>query len=96
MLPHRSAVDTEIARCTERQRHAAKPIPFAGAVNATEDHVPLLAARLAVQITVKAELRNGLQAEACCGGAAGRLLVLPDLWSLLDKCSVRVGCMKHI
>ena len=36
-------------------------------------HVPVLAARLAVQITVKAGWRNGLQAEARGGGAAGRL-----------------------
>src|SRR4029077_833269 len=36
-------------------------------------HVPVFAARLAVQITVKAGWRNGLQAEARGGGAAGRV-----------------------
>ena len=59
-------------------------------------HVPVLAARLAVQITVKAAWRNGLQAEACGGGAAGPLGRAAGLWSSFDKRSGRVGCMKHI
>jgi hypothetical protein len=55
-----------------------------------------LAARLAVQITVKAGWRNGLQAEACGGGAAGPLARAAGLRPSLDKPSGGVGCMKHI
>jgi hypothetical protein len=58
--------------------------------------VPVLAARLAVQITVKAGWRNGLQAEAWAGGTAGPLAHAAGLRSSLDKGSGGVGCMKHI
>jgi hypothetical protein len=55
-----------------------------------------LATRLAVQITVKAVWRNGVQAEACGGGAAGPLARADGLRSSFDKRSVRVGSMKQI
>jgi hypothetical protein len=59
-------------------------------------HVPVFAARLAVQITVKAGWRNGLQAEARGGGAAGPFARADGLRSSLDKRSGRVGSMKQI
>src|SRR5262249_14390752 len=59
-------------------------------------HVPRLVARLAVQITVKAGWRKGLQAEACGGGGAGPLAGAAGLRSSLDQSSGRGGCMKHI
>jgi hypothetical protein len=59
-------------------------------------HVPILAARLAVQITVKSGWRNGLQAEARGGRAAGPLARTDGLWSSLDKRSVRVASMALI
>src|SRR5215469_9411568 len=49
--------------------------------------VPILAARLAVQITVKAGWRNGPQAEACGGGAAGPLARAAGLRSSVEKLS---------
>src|SRR5215831_17373780 len=58
--------------------------------------LPILAARLAVQITVKAEWRNGLQAEACVGGAAGPFARADGLRPSLGKLSGGLGCMKHI
>jgi hypothetical protein len=59
-------------------------------------HVPVLAARLAVQITVKAGWRNGLQAEACGGGAAGPPARADGFRSSFDKRSVPVGSMRQI
>jgi hypothetical protein len=59
-------------------------------------HVPVFAARLAVQITVKAGWRNGLQAEARGFGAAGPFARADRLRSSLDKRSGRFGSMKQI
>jgi hypothetical protein len=59
-------------------------------------HLPILVARLAVQITVKAGWRNGLQAEPRGGRAEGPFALAAGLRSSLNKRSGRVGCMKHI
>jgi hypothetical protein len=58
--------------------------------------VPTFAAKLAVQIIVKAGWRNGFQAEARGGGAAGPLDRAAGLRSSPDKRSLGIGGMMHI